>query len=156
MSRFSPPVHVACMVAAVAAVMALPVAAAAEPITVNVNHAKVMKVSRPADIVIIGNPAIADAMIQDAQTLIITGRSFGTTNLIVLDDTGEPIADETITVGEAKDNVVTVFRRASRQSYSCSPDCAPMLAVGDNTDVFDAVSSQIQTKDSMTNQAASR
>jgi len=142
-------------VAMAVAAVALPVAAA-EPIAVKVNHAKVMRISRPADIVIIGNPAIADAIIQDQQTLIITGRSYGTTNLIVLDATGEAIADEQITVGASQDNVVTVFRRASRQSYSCSPECSPMLAVGDNESAFDAVSAQIQTQGSLTDDAAAR
>ena len=68
--------------------------AAGVPINIVVDRAKVMHISRPAATVIIGNPAIADATIQDNQTLIITGRSYGTTNLIVLDSAGQPIADE--------------------------------------------------------------
>ncbi len=64
------------------------VPAKADPIEVVVDRAKVMRIARPADIVIIGNSAIADATIQDSQTLIITGHSFGTTNLIVLDRRG--------------------------------------------------------------------
>ncbi len=79
-----------------------------------VDQAKVMRISRPADIVIIGNPAIADATIQDNQTLIITGHSFGTTNLIVLDASGQAIAEEMVTVGPQNDQVVTVYKRSSR------------------------------------------
>src|SRR4029077_7554810 len=76
--------------AAVAAVLvALP--AQADTIAVSVDRAKVMRISRPADVVIVGNPAIADATVQDNQTLIITGKSFGTTNLIVLDAMGQSI-----------------------------------------------------------------
>ncbi len=128
----------------------------AEPISVVVDHAKVMRVSRPADIVIIGNPAIADATIQDNQTLIITGRSFGTTNLIVLDKEGQAIADEVITVSAPNNQVVTVYRRSSRQSYSCTPDCSPMLVVGDNIATFDAVNAQIQAHGSLADTAANR
>jgi Pilus formation protein N terminal region len=117
----------------------------ADPIQVMVNRAKVMRISRPADIVIIGNPGIADATIQDSQTLIITGHSYGTTNLIVLDSTGQSIADELITVSPQDDQLVTVFRRASRQTFSCTPECAPVLVVGDNQTTFDEVNSQIQT-----------
>jgi len=130
--------------------------AQAEAIRVIVDHAKVMQVSRPADIVIIGNPAIADATIQDNKTLIITGRSFGTTNLIVLDSEGRPIADEIITVSAPNDQVVTVFRRASRQSYSCTPECAPILIVGDNVAVFEAVNAQIQAHGSLSDTAAAK
>jgi Flp pilus assembly secretin CpaC len=128
--------------------------AKADPIEVIVDRAKVMRVSRPADIVIIGNPAIADATIQDSQTLIITGHSFGTTNLIVLDAQGQSIADETITVSPQNDQVVTVYRRASRQTFSCTPDCSPVLAVGDNPTSFDAVNSQIQSASSLSSGAA--
>jgi Flp pilus assembly secretin CpaC len=131
-------------------------AASAEPIAVIVDRAKVMRISRAADIVIIGNPAIADATIQDAQTLIITGRSFGSTNLIVLDADGLAIADETITVGPQNDQVVTVYRRASRETFSCTPDCSPTLALGDNTASFDSVTAQIQSHGSLSDAAAAK
>src|SRR5512146_678458 len=70
---------------------------AADPISVIVDRAKVLRISQPADVVIIGNPAIADATIQDSRTLIITGRSYGTTNLIVLDKQGQQIAADLVT-----------------------------------------------------------
>lgn len=131
---------------------ALPCAAveadARPPIAVTIDRAKVMHISRPADTIIIGNPGIADATIQDAQTLIITGKSFGSTNLIVLDEHGQPIADEILSVRPNDESVVTVFRRSSRVTLSCTPDCAPTLAIGDNPESFDAVNSQIGTHNS--------
>ena len=130
--------------------------ASADPISVIVDRAKVMRISRPADIVIIGNPAIADATIQDNQTLIITGRSYGTTNLIVLDRDGQSIADEVVTVEPSNDQVVTVYRRASRQTLSCTPDCSPMLALGDNQTAFDAANTQIQATRSLADDSASK
>jgi len=140
--------------AATSVLAALP--AAADTIEVVLDRAKVMRVSRPADIVIVGNPAIADATIQDSQTLIITGHSFGTTNLIVLDQAGQVIADEVLMVAPQNDQVVTVYRRASRQTFSCTPDCSPVLAVGDNITAFDAVNSQIQTQTGMSTAAATK
>ncbi len=115
------------------------------PIMVTVDQAKVMRIARPADTVIIGNPAIADATIKDDRTLIITGRSFGTTNLIVLDADGQPIADELLTV-EAQVGQLTVFRRAERMTYSCTPICQSTLNVGDNADAFAAIDGQIQAR----------
>ena len=131
-------------------------ASAQEPIFVTVDQARVMQISRPADTVIIGNPAIADATIQDSQTLIITGRSYGTTNLIVLDASGAAIADEIIAVGAQDENVVTVYRRDSRESFSCNPACSPMLAVGDSKAWFDSVNEQIQAQIGMTDAASGR
>ena len=95
--------------------------------------------------------AIADATIQDKQTLIITGRSFGTTNLIVLDSDGQPIADEVLMVQASDDRVVTIYKRAARETLSCTPDCAPALAIGDQNDSFDSVKKQIEDHQSLTN-----
>jgi Flp pilus assembly secretin CpaC len=131
-------------------------AALADPIDVTVDQAKVMRISRPADVVIIGNPAIADATIQDSQTLIITGHSFGMTNLIVLDAQGKSIADEMVTVSPQNDQVVTVYRRASRQTLSCTPDCSPILVVGDNPTTFDSVNQQIQSQNGLISSAAGK
>ncbi len=129
-------------------------AAAAEPISVIVDRAKVLHISQPADVVIIGNPAIADATIQDSQTLIITGRSYGTTNLIVLDKQGQSIADNVITVEPSNDKVVTVYRRDSRQTLSCTPECSPILSLGDTPNVFESANAQIQAVRTLANSAA--
>lgn len=130
--------------------------AAADPISVVVDRAKVMHISKPANVVIVGNPAIADATIQDTQTLIITGRSFGTTNLIVLDDKGQTIADEVLTVEPSNDQVVTVYRRAMRETLSCTPDCSPVLSLGDNAQVFSATNAQISAARELADTAAQR
>jgi hypothetical protein len=97
-----------------------------------------------ADTVIIGNPAIADAVIRDTQTLVITGRSYGTTNLIVLDVDGQPIADELLTVQAADDYLVTVYVGGKRATYSCTPACQPTISVGDDLELFDARVGQVQ------------
>jgi Flp pilus assembly secretin CpaC len=130
-----------------------PALAAGVPISVVVDRAKVMHISRPAATVIIGNPAIADATIQDNQTLIITGRSYGTTNLIVLDAAGQPIADEILTVQASNDDVVTIYKRAERQTFSCTPDCAPTLAIGDAAN-FDTLNAQIKAHGDLSDAAA--
>lgn len=128
-------------------------AEAAEPISVMIDRAKVMHIARPADTVILGNPAIADAVIQDSQTLIITGRSFGSTNLIVLDANGQPIADELLTVQAPGDSIVTVYKRADRETLSCNPECGPMLAIGDDDKAFNSVKGQIQDHRSISDAA---
>ena len=40
------------------------------------NQAKIVKLARPADTIVIGNPAIADASVQDASTIVLTARGF--------------------------------------------------------------------------------
>lgn len=92
-------------------------------IGVTMNEAKIVKLARPADTIIVGNPAIADASVQDSRTLVLTGKGFGTTNLVVLDTSGSPIIDEQVTVSRFDANSVRIYRRAEMQTLSCTPYC---------------------------------
>lgn len=92
-------------------------------IQVEMNQAKIVKLARPADTIVVGNPAIADAAVQDASTIILTGKGFGVTNLVVLDADGNPIVDEQVTVVRQAASSVRVYRRADVQTLSCTPYC---------------------------------
>lgn len=106
--------------------------AQAEPVTVKPNMARILRISAPASTVIIGNPGIADVTIQDPQTLVLTGKSFGQTNLIVLDGKGEPIADTMIEVVQDTADLVTVYVGGTRTSMACEPVCQPIIMLGDD------------------------
>ena len=119
-----------------AATLAGPMPAQAQdgaPINVNVNMARVLRISAPAATVIVGNPGIADVTIQDPQTLILTGKSYGQTNLIVLDSAGNPIADTMIEVVQMQAGVVTVYQGQARTSLACAPVCQSVVMMGDDT-----------------------
>lgn len=96
---------------------------AASAIDVLMNQAKILKLARPADTIVIGNPAIADASVQDSTTIVLTGRGFGVTNLVVLDADGNPIVDEQVIVSRDSPRSVRVYRRANVQTLSCTPYC---------------------------------
>jgi Flp pilus assembly secretin CpaC len=118
-----------------AATLAGPMPAQAQdgaPISVNVNMARVLRISAPAATVIVGNPGIADVTIQDPQTLILTGKSYGQTNLIVLDSRGEPVADTLVEVVQMSAGVMTVYQGQSRTTLSCAPVCQPVVMMGDD------------------------
>lgn len=103
------------------------------PIQVNVNMARVLRISAPAATVIVGNPGIADVTIQDPQTLVLTGKSYGQTNLIVLDSFGEPIADTLLDVVQMQAGVTTVYQGQLRTTLACAPVCQPVIMMGDDT-----------------------
>jgi Flp pilus assembly secretin CpaC len=92
-------------------------------ISVVMNQAKIVKLARAADTIVIGNPAIADASVQDPTTLVLTGRGFGVTNLVVLDSDGAPIVDEQVYVSRDASSSVRIYRRANVQTLSCTPFC---------------------------------
>lgn len=121
-------------------------AAAKDPISVVIDRAKVMRISAPAATVVIGNPAIADASMQDRQTLVITGKTSGITNLVILDAKGQLIADELVNVEKPQTGYVTVQRGASRYTYSCTPHCNAAIEPGDAGDYFGAAQSQTQAR----------
>ncbi len=112
----------------------LPVVAADAPISVNVNMARILRINASAATVIVGNPGIADVLIQDPQTLVLTGKSYGQTNLIVLDSGGEPIADTIIEVVQMQAGTLTVFQGQARTSLSCAPICQNTVTLGDDTE----------------------
>ncbi|HMQ57093.1 MAG TPA: pilus assembly protein N-terminal domain-containing protein [Rhizobiaceae bacterium] len=92
-------------------------------IEVTINEAKILRLSRPATTIVIGNPEIADATVQDSTTIVLTGRDFGRTNLVILDDEGAPILDERIQVGKDDTGTLRIWRRDAFQEFSCAPTC---------------------------------
>jgi Flp pilus assembly secretin CpaC len=120
--------------ALLAATLLAPLPALAQdgaPINVNVNMARVLRISAPAATVIIGNPGIADVTIQDPMTLVLTGKSYGQTNLIILDSRGEPIADTLVEVVQMQAGITTVYQGLARTTLSCAPVCQPVVMMGD-------------------------
>lgn len=124
-----------------------------QPVIVTVDRAKVFRISSPASTVIVGNPAIADATVEDDVTLVLTGRSFGVTNLIVLDREGNPIVDETIVVRGHEENTVRIYRREERVTMACAPVCEPTLTIGDDAQGFDFAQQQIVARNSLSESA---
>lgn len=90
---------------------------------VYMDHARVLKLDRPVSKVIIGNAEVADATVADAKTIVLTGRSFGTTNLVILDVDGNAIVDERLLVSIDEGNTVRVFKQTVRSVLSCTPNC---------------------------------
>lgn len=125
-----------------------------EPVTVMVDRAKVFRIEEAASTVIVGNPFIADVAMHDRFTVVVTGKSYGSTNLVILDDKGGPIIDEVIIVRASDENVVSVTRNASRQTYSCAPVCEPTLQLGDSQTAFDTYAQQATTRDQLAEKAA--
>lgn len=97
--------------------------ALAENIRVDLDYARVIKLDRAVSRVIIGNADIADAAVSDSQTIVLTGKRFGTTNLVILDKDGNAIVDERVLVSLETKNTVREFRQDERHVLTCTPDC---------------------------------
>lgn len=107
-------------IAAIAAGIATVPAMASEALVVFKDQAKVFRLSQPASTIIVGNPQLLAATVQDLQTIVLTGKGYGTTNMIVLNDAGQPILDETIVISANGHSKVYVYSRSDVTTLSCS------------------------------------
>ena len=126
----------------------------AEALKIIIDRAKVVRIAHPADTIIVGNPSIVDATIQDSRTIVLTGRNFGVTNMIILDSEGDAIVDETIVVQGHETNTVRIYRQAIRETLACSPVCENTLTVGDEAAKFEAMDEQIKARNGLADEAA--
>ena len=117
-----------------------------EAVVVKVDQAKIVRLPAKAQTVIVGNPAIADVSVQRNGVMVVTGKSYGITNLIALDASGALIAESLLNVGASDDAIVTVQRGMERESYSCTPQCQPSMQIGDAQEHFGKTLNQAQAR----------
>jgi hypothetical protein len=85
---------------------------------------------------VIGNPLIADAVVQTGGVVVLTAKSYGMTNLVALDRSGAVLAEYPIQVVGPSDRVVVVYRGIERETYSCAPTCQQRITLGDTAAYF--------------------
>ena len=112
-----------CLPLALILAILAPASALAETLTVNLDQAARLTLSRPAGDVMVGNAAIADVSVLDPHHLILTGKSFGVTNLMVIDQTGRVIFNRQVVVGANDANRVSLYRGPNMYTYACSHRC---------------------------------
>jgi Flp pilus assembly secretin CpaC len=107
----------------------------ADTIAVNVDQAKLVRSPARISTIVVGNPLIADVTMQPGGIIVVTGKGYGATNVIALDRTGEVLMDRIIQVEGPSDQVITMYKGTSRESYSCMPLCQRRVTLGDS-DVY--------------------
>lgn len=117
--------------------------AVADTVRVNIDKSHIMRLPDRAATVVIGNPLIADATLQNGGVLVVTGKGYGATNLITLDRAGRPVKSDTIeVVGPGTHDIITVYRGEARETWSCAPLCEPRITLGDAPAYFAATIAQ--------------
>ena len=133
-------------VAVVAAVSHSTVAVQASDLIVYYDQSQLLRLPRPVAEVIIGNPSIADVAIQGGNLLVVTGKTFGMTNIIALDAERNIIQDQRVLVERDQKSTINVQKGTLRQSFSCTPNCSPTLTIGDDIAYFENITKQSATK----------
>lgn len=114
--------------------------ASAGDLIVRYDQSQLLRLPRLASEVIIGNPSIADVSLQGGNLLVVTGKTFGITNVIALDAERNVIQDQRVIVERDEHKVVNLYKGNSRYTYSCTPNCETNLTIGDDKAYFDIVS----------------
>ncbi len=108
-------------------------ASAAETLVLLTDQTRLLKLPRAAGTIVIGNPTFADVTVQD-QVVFLHGRAFGTTNIIILDEAGDQMAEYEVTVQMGGSNNLALYKAGMRFSHVCAPNCEVTLQVGDPKD----------------------
>ncbi|NNC35940.1 MAG: hypothetical protein EX271_01940 [Acidimicrobiales bacterium] len=100
---------------------------------VEINKTSVLRLSRPASAVVIGNPKIADISVHSSDTLLLSGRGFGTTNILAFDEFGQTIMDSEIQVNAPQSASAVRVNNVGEgyRTFSCNPHCLPAPILGD-------------------------
>jgi hypothetical protein len=100
-----------------------PATALAQSLAVNIDQAARVTLSRSAKDVMVGNPGIADVTVLDERHLMITGKAYGVTNLMVADASGRTIFSRQVVVSAPDSNRISLYRGPDVYNYACSPRC---------------------------------
>ena len=122
------------------------IAAQAGDLIVRYDQSQLLRLPRPVAEVIVGNPSIADVSVQGGNLLVVTGKTFGVTNIIALDGERNIIEDNRVIVQRDEGRVVNLHKGGARQSYTCTPSCSPTLTIGDDSGFFETVSKHAERK----------
>ncbi len=129
-----------------AALCAATTGAQAEQIWLTMDQVRPFKVERPAQNIVVGNPAIADVTIQDNENIFLFGKSPGLTNIYIFDEKGETISNLMVRVRSQNSDMLTFHHGSSRTTYNCTSNCERTITVGDNRVAFEETSQQVQKK----------
>jgi len=95
----------------------------AQGMPVRIDQATRVALSAPARDVFIGNPSVADVTVIDGRNLLVMGKAYGVTNIVVLDARGRTILDRQIVVSASDEGRISFYRGPDVYNYACAPRC---------------------------------
>ena len=119
----------------------------AQALTVPVDESAIVRTTAPIGSVMVSNPSIADVTVVDARRVAVLGRSYGMTNLIVLDRMGRPIMQQRVSVAPAQSGRVSLYRGPLVYNFGCSPRCERTPMPGEEKSVYESFASSYKDYD---------
>lgn len=127
MTRSISPARLVAVLAAAAVVFSPAIGTAQSgSLNVGIDQAQRVQLRGPAGSVIVGNPAIADVTVVDSNTLYITGKGYGVTEIVAVDTIGRTVFQSQIIVTDgAGSGRVRVWRGGQATEMACAASCSP-------------------------------
>lgn len=97
-------------------------------LSVEIDQAQRVQLRGQAGSVIVGNPEIADVTVVDANTLYITGKGYGVTDVVAVDAAGRTVfqSQVVVTAGDGSGRV-RMWRGAQSTEMACASSCSPSV-----------------------------
>ncbi len=126
------------------AALCLSATALADQFFVEAGKTKPLRLKSAASSVALGNQNIAEVSVYDRNLLLVSGKTFGTTNILVFDKDGNTVYNADLVVTANQANLVTIKRAGSDFTYNCSPKCKDTIQIGDDSEHFTKTLSQLE------------
>lgn len=94
-------------------------------LTVEIDRSTRLTLRGPASSIIVANPRVADVTLTDASTLFVTGKGYGSTEIIAMDAAGRTLLQTQVIVGGASTGSVRLWRGAQVTDVACGTTCSP-------------------------------
>ena len=135
MTRSISPARLVAVMAAAAVVFSPAIGTAQSgSLNVGIDQAQRVQLRGPAGSVIVGNPAIADVTVVDSNTLYITGKGYGVTEIVAVDTIGRTVFQSQIIVTDgAGSGRVRVWRGGQATEMACAASCSPTQRSSDTS-----------------------
>lgn len=101
----------------------LPAQAQEARLSVQIDSIQRVQLNGAVSSVIVGNPAIADVTVVDQNSLFVTGKGYGVTEIVAVDAIGRTIFQRQIVVTGGSTGAVRVWRGARPTEMACAGSC---------------------------------
>ena len=111
-------------------------AAHAQTMTVNLDQSLRLSLPAPARDVVVSNPTVVDVAMLTPTSLLVLGKGYGITNLMVVDQAGRTLIDREVVVGSSDANRVSFYRGPNVTNYACAGRCERTPLPGEAEEVY--------------------
>ncbi|MEK7661337.1 MAG: pilus assembly protein N-terminal domain-containing protein [Pseudomonadota bacterium] len=131
--------------------------ALAHSMQLELDQSKVVRLTRPASGVVIGNASVADVIVHSPQILLVVGKSVGRTHFLVVGENGQTLYSGEISVSlGSQAGVVTTMHGREIQNSLCNSRCVDIVTPDSTAGPLNDTAGRIRSRATHTNGSGGR